>query len=274
MSVNNYSFRALTGGGAGALDAINGTNLSNTDLAIGFVTDTLYVYWLDDDSGAAESSPDVIQPDSNGGNKRWILIGSIGTSGTLLLSLLTLANTGLHLLDTNASHDLIIAPGSDLTADRTLTITTGDASVTLNLTDNVLGSDGTAGRVLRHSRLTIQDGTNASTIKCTLSAYWNGDAIAATDNISKGATTGDFTLGANGAELGVEETGLSGNCVAVISGTIGLNASQTDITVDAYQVNNNIRLDFYDTATGAVADLTTLVDTGMIFVEVSYITDA
>lgn len=46
---------------------------------------------------------------------------------------LTLTNTGLHLLDTNATHDLIVAPGSNLTADRTLTITTGDADRTLTL---------------------------------------------------------------------------------------------------------------------------------------------
>jgi hypothetical protein len=51
-------------------------------------------------------------------------------------STLTLANTGLHILDTNASHDLIIAPGSDLTADRTLTVTTGDANRTLTLSGN------------------------------------------------------------------------------------------------------------------------------------------
>jgi len=48
-------------------------------------------------------------------------------------SILTLQNTGLHLLDTNASHDLIIKPGSDLTADRTLTLTTNDADLTLTL---------------------------------------------------------------------------------------------------------------------------------------------
>jgi hypothetical protein len=45
----------------------------------------------------------------------------------------TLLNTGLHLLDTNASHDLIIAPGSDLTADRILTLTTDDAARTFSL---------------------------------------------------------------------------------------------------------------------------------------------
>jgi len=48
----------------------------------------------------------------------------------------TFANTGLHLLDTNASHDLIISPGSDLTADRTLSLVTGDAARTITLSGN------------------------------------------------------------------------------------------------------------------------------------------
>ena len=48
----------------------------------------------------------------------------------------TFSNTALHILDTNASHDLIIAPGSDLTADRTLTLTTGDAARTITLSGN------------------------------------------------------------------------------------------------------------------------------------------
>ena len=45
----------------------------------------------------------------------------------------TFPNTGLHVFDTNSSHDLILKPGSDITADRTLTITTGDADATINL---------------------------------------------------------------------------------------------------------------------------------------------
>ena len=47
---------------------------------------------------------------------------------------MTVPNTGLHLLDSNASHDLIVKPGSDLTADKTLTLTTGDADVIVNFT--------------------------------------------------------------------------------------------------------------------------------------------
>jgi hypothetical protein len=55
-----------------------------------------------------------------------------GTSPTITTDI-TIPNEGLHLLDTNASHDLIIKPGSNLTADRILTITTGDAARTLDI---------------------------------------------------------------------------------------------------------------------------------------------
>jgi hypothetical protein len=51
----------------------------------------------------------------------------------LIPTVLTVPNTGLHLLDTNASHDLIIKPGSNITADRTFTLTTGDADRTLDI---------------------------------------------------------------------------------------------------------------------------------------------
>jgi hypothetical protein len=64
----------------------------------------------------------------------WVAISSSGISdGATLATGLTFPNTGLHILDTNASHDLILAPGSNITADRTLTITTGDANRTLTL---------------------------------------------------------------------------------------------------------------------------------------------
>ena len=65
-----------------------------------------------------------------------------GVSGNPTLSLpadvviptiVTAPNTGLHVLDTDASHDLILKPGSNLTADRTLTLTTGDADATLDV---------------------------------------------------------------------------------------------------------------------------------------------
>lgn len=61
----------------------------------------------------------------------------ITASSTDTLTNKTFGNTDLHLLDTNASHDLIVAPGSDLTADRTFTLTTGDADRTLTVSADV-----------------------------------------------------------------------------------------------------------------------------------------
>lgn len=58
------------------------------------------------------------------------------SDGDTLSTGLTFPNGGLHILDTNGTHDLIISPGSDLTADRTLTITTGDAGRELTLSGN------------------------------------------------------------------------------------------------------------------------------------------
>lgn len=49
---------------------------------------------------------------------------------------LTLPNEGLHILDTGGDHDLIIKPGTDLGADRILTLTTGDAARTITLSGN------------------------------------------------------------------------------------------------------------------------------------------
>lgn len=57
--------------------------------------------------------------------------------GDTLTTGLTFPIAGLHILDTNATHDLIISPGSNLTADRTLTLTTGDANRTLDLGANL-----------------------------------------------------------------------------------------------------------------------------------------
>lgn len=58
-----------------------------------------------------------------------ILSGATGT--------VSLDNTGLKALDTDASHSLTIKPGSNLTANRTYTITTGDADRTFTLSGDL-----------------------------------------------------------------------------------------------------------------------------------------
>ena len=69
---------ALTGGVEGALDWYDGSTLNDGDQAEVSTNGLVYFYWLDDDSAAAESSPGVISPDSNAGDKRWLL-QDIGT---------------------------------------------------------------------------------------------------------------------------------------------------------------------------------------------------
>ena len=73
-------------------------------------------------------------------NTQWAYLGELNQSlikaANAIFASITLNNTGLHLLDTDASHDLIIKPGSDLTADRTYTITTGDSDRTITLSGN------------------------------------------------------------------------------------------------------------------------------------------
>lgn len=69
-----YGALSLTGGGTGALDSIDGDSLNDNDGAMVLTSTYAYMYRLNASSGASESSPDVISPDSNAGDKRWILI--------------------------------------------------------------------------------------------------------------------------------------------------------------------------------------------------------
>lgn len=116
---------------------------------------------------------------------------------------ITIPNTGLHLLDTNASHDLIIAPGSDLTADHTLTITTGDADRTLTINASTTLGGGT------HS------GTNTGDQTITLTGNVTGSGTGSfSTTIASGAVTlammanlaQDQFIGRVTASTGVPET--------------------------------------------------------------------
>jgi hypothetical protein len=84
MANKFYAATALTGGGEGALDAIDGANVADGDGAVVIAAGTAYFYRLDGTSGAAESSPSVIAPDANAGDKRWILQQIYSDGGSVL----------------------------------------------------------------------------------------------------------------------------------------------------------------------------------------------
>ena len=81
-----YLRTGLTGGATDTVDVIDGADLSDGDICQVTYGNNFYVYLLDDDSGAAEASPGVISPDTNAGNKRWILKSLSGFSSVSLAS--------------------------------------------------------------------------------------------------------------------------------------------------------------------------------------------
>ncbi len=104
----------LTGGTLGTLDSISGSLLSNADSALVILDGTTYTYFLDATSGAAESSPDVISPDSNAGTKRWVL-NSIATTGLDARDggITNVGNIALDSMSSDDGTDITVTLGSD-----------------------------------------------------------------------------------------------------------------------------------------------------------------
>lgn len=70
-----YKKTLLSGGTSDALDYIDGNSLVGGELAfVHTAAKELYIYQLNVTSAQAESSPDIIAPDNNAGDKRWELL--------------------------------------------------------------------------------------------------------------------------------------------------------------------------------------------------------
>ncbi len=106
MSLNFYGATGLTGGTDGMLDDIDGAALVDGDGAVVITAGHTFIYHLDADSAAAESSPNVIEPDANGGDKRWILNDVLGGGEVIQLfpHNITAEIQGTWVTSTNASY--------------------------------------------------------------------------------------------------------------------------------------------------------------------------
>jgi len=82
--------------------------------------------------GAAGGAYNLTVP-AVGGSRTFAFIDEAQT----FTAIQTFTNEGLHILDTNASHDLIVKAGSDLTADRILTFNTGDAARSITMAGDI-----------------------------------------------------------------------------------------------------------------------------------------
>jgi hypothetical protein len=71
-----YPYTSLTGGNAESLDSLDGNLVKNGDGALVITGNEYIAYTLDEDNGNNESVPDIISPDTNAGNKRWVRVSS------------------------------------------------------------------------------------------------------------------------------------------------------------------------------------------------------
>lgn len=140
-------------------------------------------------------------------------------------------------------------------------------------TPRALLGDATAGRVLRCSYIFFDNGSVGDSLKCNLVALWNGDAIAVTDNIAKGATTGHFKLNATGTRLTILNTGLTGDARFAMANII-INATNQACLVYPGIQGDGVRLELQGLSDGTAKDLTSVVDLGDVYVQLLYLTDA
>ncbi len=138
----------------------------------------------------------------------------------------------------------------------------------------LISGDGTKGRVLRLITLTIDNGTTGVGLKCTIASVWNGDTQAETDDIAKDGTTGNFTLNAGGTVLTIEAATLTGNAIAALAANIYQNLSTTALDVHVTVTANDLVITGYGAGDGVAKDLTTLVDTGKVLINILYLTSA
>jgi len=59
--------------GSNSLKAIDGNSINDGDACLVFESDGFYVYQLDGSNNSTESIPTIVQPTTNGTNKRWLL---------------------------------------------------------------------------------------------------------------------------------------------------------------------------------------------------------
>lgn len=144
-------------------------------------------------------------------------LGAAASGANTDLTSVYLDNTGFKIKDTNASHGLIIAPGSDLTADRTLTLTTGDAARTLTLSANLTVSSATT---ISSAGAALIDDADASAQRTTL-----GLGTIATQAASAVAITGGSIAGIT--DLAVADGGTGASTAADARTNLGLGSIAT-----------------------------------------------
>ena len=200
MSNNWYPCSDLTGGGDGALDALDGAAIVDGDRAFVISSGEVAFYILNATSAATEISPHIISPDSNADSKRWILTGSI--PGSFLefeyynstYPITTGEQAAITLLDSFArgkNHTISPKVSAGLTAISCAILSGDSNSITEISTGLTVVCGGLNNSVLAADKCIIGGGSSnyiegtGDTINCTicggLSNYIEGDEAGAID---------------------------------------------------------------------------------------------
>jgi hypothetical protein len=206
-----YNAKSLTGGSetTSDLDAIDGQNLADGDVAIVVLpSGATYIYNLDVDSALTESSPEVISPDTNAGNKRWILVWS---GGRVILPDSTVDQSDVSVVGSLAWHV------SDAAAGEVIRILSGSYTMTDAVT--VAKSLSIIGMGVKPT-LTQQTGGKAAILITAsdveianlniVGAQYANEVSAETGIRAYGADKDNYISGINIHDCTVQEFGYSG----------------------------------------------------------------
>lgn len=182
----------------------------------------------------------------------------------------TFTNTGFHILDIDGNFDLIISPGSNLTADRTLVIFTGDTDRALNITgDATISGTNTGDQTITLTGDVTGSGTGsfAATIANDAVTYAKIQNVSATDKL-----LGRSTAGAGDVEeipctsfaRSILDDANEATFKATVNLEIGTDVQAWDTLLDsvaALSDPNADRILFWDDSAGAMQWLT--IGTGL-----------
>lgn len=220
-----------------------GNNISVTDGLISVPDATTSVKGvMSVGTNLSVASGAVSVADATASNKGVMQVGTglTASSGTVSVSpSLTFSNTGLKVQDTDASHTLTVAPGSNLSANRTLTVNTGDADRTLTI-----------------------NGTLTASANATVSGVNTGDQTITLTGDVTGSGTGSFaTTIANSAVTVAKMANLAANTIlgnatgsAAAPAAITCTAAGRALIDDASAADQRTTLGLGTMATAAFAD--------------------
>lgn len=162
-----------------------------------------------------------------------------------------LTNTGLRIDDTDGSHCLIISPGSNLTANRTLTLTTADANRTITISgDSTISQDYSASGTPRFAALGI--GVAASSTAAIIVAKNTTDPVATTFLMNFTSTANTITADNANGLVGISSDIRMNQAGFDYTATLGLRA----VNNAAYATGSS------GTVTTAIATASGIANTG------------